>query len=164
MRMRGALRLRSGRWSPARALRRTRPRTSRRCHRSRATRASRATCAIRRAENLFQKDRHARMRPWTRRWIATCRLCRATGTALTLPRPPAWSMNAPTAPPILKEVLNRLRSNLEAAERQRPERGDQGDVDRIAAPTDDHASHPGRVVARVERVPAPVQVDLEPGG
>src|SRR5271165_6498366 len=57
------------------------------------------------ARNLFQKDRHARMRPWTRRWIATCRLARATSTAFTVPRRPAWSMNAPTAPPILKQVL-----------------------------------------------------------
>src|SRR5208282_730290 len=56
-------------------------------------------------KNLFQKDRHARMRPWTLRWIAPCRPARATSTAFTVPRRPAWSMNAPTAPPILKQVL-----------------------------------------------------------
>jgi two-component system OmpR family sensor kinase len=48
------------------------------------------------------------MHTWTRRWIATCRLARATGTRCAVPRRPAWSMHAPTTPPILKPVL-RLR-------------------------------------------------------
>ncbi len=52
------------------------------------------------------------MSPWTRRWIATCRLARAGrsrtigGTGFTDPRRPAWSMTPPTAPPVSKHVLS----------------------------------------------------------
>src|ERR1019366_7965593 len=61
-------------------------------------------------ENVFGNDRHARMGPWTRRWIATRRLARATSTGFTDPRRPAWSMTPPTAPPVSKHVLRVLHN------------------------------------------------------
>jgi hypothetical protein len=48
------------------------------------------------------------MRPWTLRWIATVRLARATSTGCAGPRRPAWSRNAPDAPPILLGTLSQL--------------------------------------------------------
>ena len=48
-------------------------------------------------------------------------------------------------------------------QRERAERGDERDVDRVAAAPDDDAADARRVVARVEGVPATVEVGLEPG-
>ena len=52
---------------------------------------------------------------------------------------------------------------LNAGQRERAERGDERDVDRVATAPDDDAADARRVVARVERVPAAVEVGLEPG-
>ena len=53
--------------------------------------------------------------------------------------------------------------HAEPGQRERPERGDERDVDRVAAAPDDHTADARRVVARVEGVPAAVEVGLEPG-
>src|SRR6201998_328737 len=55
------------------------------------------------------------MRTWTRRWIATCRLARATSTRCAVPRRPAWSRHAPTAPPILKDLLSSVQHTRDPA-------------------------------------------------
>jgi hypothetical protein len=54
-------------------------------------------------------------------------------------------------------------ANLEAGHGERPERADQGDVDRLSAVTDDDTLDAGLVVSRVEGVPAAVEAGLEPG-
>ncbi len=62
----------------------------------------------------FKKTGTPGCAPGTRRWIATCRQARATSTGFTVPRRPAWSRDAPDAPPILKDVLNKSRGLMVA--------------------------------------------------
>src|SRR3712207_4130539 len=56
-----------------------------------------------------------------------------------------------------------VRDHLEPGESAGSEAGGNGDIGRVAPPRHHDAPDPGNVVARIERVPAAAEIDLEPG-
>src|SRR5512135_2263841 len=57
-----------------------------------------------------------------------------------------------------------VRPHPEALQDARPERGTEGDIDRVPAPRHQDASDARHVVPRVEGIPMPIEPRLEPGG